>query len=81
MLSCKQVVADADHLIAGEPTLHKKMAIWLHLIICVHCRRYLRQLRLLLRSLPHLKSRSTDEQVDAVWARIRASRTGTDSES
>lgn len=72
MLSCKQVVDDAEHLLAGEVSLRRRLAIRLHLLICVHCRRYLRQLQLLLAALPHLRGRARPEQVDAVMARLRA---------
>lgn len=72
MLSCKQVVDDADHLLAGEVTFRRRLSIRLHLLICVHCRRYLRQLKLLLAALPHLRGRTRPEQVDAVMAQVRA---------
>ncbi len=72
MLSCKQVVDDADHLLAGEVTLRRRLSIRLHVLMCVHCRRYLRQLQLLLAALPHLRARTRPEQVDAVMAQVRA---------
>lgn len=78
MLSCKQVVSDADHLLAGEVTRRQRLAIGLHLLICIHCRRYLRQLRLLLGALPHLRRRTEAEQVDAVMARLQAGSTAPD---
>lgn len=70
MLSCKNVVDDADRLLAGELTLRQRLAVRLHLLICVHCRRYLHQLKLLLRALPHLRRRASEAEVDAVMARI-----------
>ena len=71
MLSCKQVVDRADALIAGEMTLRQRCAVWYHMAICVNCRRYLRQLKLLLRTLPRLRRRAETEQVEAVMERLR----------
>ncbi len=70
MLSCKQVVDRADHLLAGELPWRQRASVFFHLVICVHCRRYLRQLRVLLGALPHLRQRATEAQVDAVMARL-----------
>lgn len=70
MLSCKQVVDRADHLLAGEMPWRQRAGVFFHLVICVHCRRYMRQLRALLAALPHLRPRATEAQVDAVMARL-----------
>jgi hypothetical protein len=75
VLSCKQVVDGADRLLAGEISLRQRLAMRLHLLICVHCRRYLRQMGLLLNALPHLRRRAADPaQVDTVMARVRDAR-------
>lgn len=71
MLNCKQVVERADHLLAGEMPWRQRVGVWLHLAICDHCRRYLRQLRQLLAALPHLRRRATDAEIDAVMAKLR----------
>lgn len=71
MLSCKQVVDRADHVLAGELPWRQRAGVFVHLVICVHCRRYLRQLRVLLGALPHLRQRASDAQVDAVMARLQ----------
>lgn len=71
MLSCKQVVDHSDHLLAGEVSRRQRLAIYLHLLICVHCRRYLRQLRLMLAALPRLRRRAEDSEVDAVMQYVQ----------
>ena len=44
MLSCKQLVEKSDKILAEEPaTLGEKMGVWLHLMMCRHCRNYLKQ--------------------------------------
>lgn len=70
MLSCKQVVDRTDHLLAGEMPWRQRLGIFAHLALCVHCRRYLRQVRVLLAALPHLRPRATEAQIDAVMARL-----------
>jgi anti-sigma factor RsiW len=60
MLKCDQVVARADALVDGESlSFRERWALRLHLLVCHHCRRYLRQLRMLVTSL-----RRNEETVD-----------------
>lgn len=73
MLSCKQVVDHSDQLLAGEVSRRQRLAIYLHLLICVHCRRYLRQLRLLLKALPRLRRRAEESEIEAVMQRLQRS--------
>ena len=48
MLKCKHVVEKADALVDGAPlSKRERFALRLHLLICHHCRRYVRQLRAL----------------------------------
>ncbi|MEQ3724942.1 zf-HC2 domain-containing protein [Alcanivorax sp.] len=62
MLKCKDLVAKADALVDGAPmTMRERLAMRMHLLMCHHCRRYVRQLRALLRTLP----RETDALDDA----------------
>ena len=46
MLSCRDVSEGASHFIEGETTLMERFNLRLHLIICSHCRRFLKQFRL-----------------------------------
>jgi hypothetical protein len=71
VLSCKQVVDRADQWLAGELPWRPRFGVLAHLMTCSLCRRYLRQLRLVLAALPHLRPRATEEQVEAVMARVR----------
>ena len=62
MLKFKHVVAKADALLDGDPmTRRERFALRLHLLMCHHCRRDIRQLRALLSTLP----RETDALDDA----------------
>jgi anti-sigma factor ChrR (cupin superfamily) len=51
VLSCRDVTASASRLFDGELGLSERIAVRVHLIVCVHCRRFVRQLRVLLASL------------------------------
>jgi len=46
LLTCKQVSDTASDLLEGPTTLSQDIRLRLHLMICIHCRRYLKQLRL-----------------------------------
>jgi predicted anti-sigma-YlaC factor YlaD len=55
LLSCKQVTETASRHLDGECSRRERLGLWLHLLICVHCRRYLAQFAAtigLLRALP-----------------------------
>jgi hypothetical protein len=46
LLTCKQVSDTASDLLEDPTTLTQRIKLRLHLMICIHCRRYLKQLRL-----------------------------------
>ncbi|NQD36530.1 zf-HC2 domain-containing protein [Permianibacter sp. IMCC34836] len=46
MLSCKEVTQRAGDWTDGTLSLKQKLAVRLHLLICVFCRRFLRQYKL-----------------------------------
>ncbi len=45
MLTCEQVSARATEFLEGELTLRERLSIRLHLAMCIHCRRFYRQMR------------------------------------
>ncbi|WP_223670598.1 zf-HC2 domain-containing protein [Kangiella shandongensis] len=45
MLSCKQIVEHGSDYIEKDMGFWRKVEMKLHLMICVHCRRYVRQLK------------------------------------
>jgi anti-sigma factor RsiW len=51
MYSCQQVHDQASALIDGELSAGQALALRLHLALCISCRRFVRQLRLLIHSL------------------------------
>lgn len=71
MLKCQHVEQRADALVDGTPlSRRERLALTLHLLICRHCRRYLRQLRALVRSLRAPEETLPDARTDTVMARI-----------
>lgn len=45
MMTCRDVTALASQHLDGELPIGKRLAIRMHVLMCRHCRRYLRQLR------------------------------------
>lgn len=68
MLKCKDVVEKADALVDGTPmSWRERLAMRLHLLMCHHCRRYVRQLRALVTTLRRTEApRNNDEEVERI---------------
>jgi anti-sigma factor ChrR (cupin superfamily) len=62
MLSCRQVTERSGALLDGDLGFRERWAIRMHLAMCVHCRRFSRQLRLMVESL---RKRAIDDDVPA----------------
>ncbi|MEH6706441.1 MAG: zf-HC2 domain-containing protein [Alloalcanivorax venustensis] len=72
MLKCQHVEQRADALVDGTPlSRRERLALNLHLLICRHCRRYLRQLRALVGSLRAPTTPLPDASADALAERIQ----------
>lgn len=71
MLKCNEVVERADELVDGTPlSFRQRWALRLHLMMCHHCRRYVRQLRLLVQSLRRSPEPASAEEVDQVMRQL-----------
>lgn len=78
--SCKEVCEHADDYIdvdGGAPP-GRRLGFRLHLLICKHCRRFLRQLRLVMGAAPSLgpENAPTDAEIDALIRRLNMDRDG-----
>lgn len=73
MLSCKDITEKADDYLDHRLPLANRVALQLHLFVCVNCRRYLHQLKLTIGVLHQLKDTSVcdDEQVNSTLRRIK----------
>lgn len=59
MLKCRDVTAVASDYLDRNLTLRQRVGVWWHLLICVHCRRFLRQLRTVVGMLRRREPRYT----------------------
>ena len=46
MVTCKQVSDSASDVLDGPTTFSQRLSLRLHLLMCKHCRRYVRQIQL-----------------------------------
>lgn len=44
MMSCKKVIEKSSDYVDGQLPLITRMGMRMHLLMCVHCRRYVRQI-------------------------------------
>ena len=68
MLTCRQVTERSTGLLEGDLSFRARLAMRLHIALCVHCWRFNRQFRALVRSL-HLRHQAepvTDDFVNCV---------------
>lgn len=72
ILTCKHVCEHASDFIDGAASLRQRLLLRLHLFLCKHCRRYLRQFRTVIGIVPKLATRDTpsDEEIDRLVARL-----------
>ncbi|MBB3047285.1 anti-sigma factor ChrR (cupin superfamily) [Litorivivens lipolytica] len=66
MLKCREVVHQADALLAGELSRRERFVLQMHLIICRHCRRYIRQFEWLLRAIPRMHGSASEAEISSV---------------
>ncbi len=71
MLSCKDINQNADQYIDGELTIRQRLAVGFHLLMCVHCRRYVRQLAATINTLRQLPKKECSEvQMEQIIHRL-----------
>ena len=69
MPSCKDVTEEASAYLAGELPRRRRWMLRLHLAMCSHCRRYLRQLQVVVATVGGLKPPpSADEELGKLAA-------------
>jgi anti-sigma factor ChrR (cupin superfamily) len=74
MLKCKHVTEKADALIDGSAlSQRERFALRLHLMMCRHCRRYVRQLRALLGFMPREEEPLEDARTEEILKKLKAS--------
>lgn len=65
MLKCKDIGYLSSDYIAGNMTTSQRLSFRLHLSICTNCRRFMRQMHLLQKTLPQYRFvEPNDQQID-----------------
>lgn len=70
MLNCREVSKQASPYVDGELPWRERMAVKMHLLMCHHCRRFMRQWSGLIRAIPFMHRQASPEEVDNVLAYI-----------
>ena len=70
MLSCKDVTQRAGDWTDGQLHWRERLAVRLHLLLCVLCRRFLRQYRLAADTAAHQACRHSPGEVERVLTHI-----------
>ncbi len=75
MLKCKDIEQGASAYLDGEMNWRQRMAVRVHLFMCHHCKRFIRQFASI-KSLAEkaVSQPATDKQVASVMDKIRQSR-------
>lgn len=74
MLKCREIHRLGDDYVDGTLPWRVRLSVQLHTLLCVHCRRYLRQLAALLKAFPHVHAPASDKEVEVVMSRLRDER-------
>lgn len=78
MLKCRDIHRLGDAYVDGSLPWQAQLSVRVHILLCVHCRRYLRQLRRLLKAMPHVHHHASDDEVGEVMRRLRERRNNAD---
>lgn len=73
MLNCKQVASLASDYLDNNSTTKLNWKIRMHLMMCSHCRRFYRQLKITKIVTRSVLSESSDDDVDELLQRIKES--------
>lgn len=76
MLSCREVSNNVSLYLDGELSWRERVAMKLHLSMCNNCRRFVRQLSVLIRAIRFMHPQASPEEVESVLAHVSKSRVG-----
>lgn len=65
MMSCRQFTRSLTDYMEGEASLGKRMGIVAHSLLCSHCRRYARQLSIVV-SIAEIAEETADDNLEPV---------------
>lgn len=70
MLKCRDLITQADQYLADDLTPGQRLGMKMHLLMCRHCRRFVRQFQLLLNFLPRLRRQADEQTVEKIMQGI-----------
>ncbi|MGH8493219.1 MAG: anti-sigma factor family protein [Moraxellaceae bacterium] len=70
MLKCRDVLALGSVYVDGAQTARARLALRAHLLICGHCRQYIRSLRLTVASVQSLRLPVSEAEVARILAQL-----------
>jgi len=73
MLTCKEQVARSSDYLDGQLTFRERLLVRHHLMFCPHCRRFIRQMRLMQATL-RIMPEDEPKDADALAERLAAER-------
>lgn len=71
MLKCRDVPEESSLVLDNALPWRRRMALRAHLMLCRHCRRYLRQLRLLRKAWWQKDGEASEEEISSVMDACR----------
>lgn len=74
MLNCREVSNNASRYLDDEMPWRERAAMKMHLLMCHHCRRFVRQLSGLIRSIPSMHRQASAEEIEKVLAHVSGNR-------
>ena len=75
MLKCKEIVNHSSDYLDRRLPFSRHLSVWLHIMMCGHCRRYLRYLKIITALLSTTQQPEEDELlVDEIMAKIERER-------
>jgi len=78
MLSCRELTDLGDALLAGELHGRRLWSVRLHLLMCRHCRRYITYMRRMLHTLPGMRQRASEVEIERILCGIHQGHGGAD---
>lgn len=71
MLKCREIVAHSSAYLEHEMPLGRRLQYRMHLLVCHHCRRFIRQFRAAIKMTRQLSGPAVSSaQIEAVSSRI-----------
>ncbi len=74
MLTCRQMSERASDIVDGQASWRERVSARLHVMMCDHCRRYFRQLRLVIATLHRMRPPHPEADTKRVLDALEKSR-------